>query len=73
MKDIITKINENQLTFPHWKNEHWSEDLIHHLDSLNRENDEMAEIISWFVVKALGETPKDSYKELRKQIDTALV
>jgi len=73
MKDIITKINENQLTFPHWKNEYWTEDLINHLDSLNRENNEMAEIIGWFVVKALGETPKDSYKELRKQIDTALL
>ena len=33
----------------------------------------MAEIIGWFIVKALGETPKSSYKELRKQIDTALV
>ena len=73
MKNIITKINENQLIFPHWKNEYWSEDLIHYLDSLNRENDEMAEIIGWFIVKALGKTPKDSYKELRKQIDTALV
>lgn len=73
MKDIITKINETQLTFPHCKNEYWAEDLINHLDSLNRENDEMAEIIGWFVVKALGQTPKSSYKELRKQIDTALV
>ena len=73
MKNIITKINENQLKFPHWKKEYWAEDLIDHLDSLNRKNDEMAEIIGWFVVKALGETPKDSYKELRKQIDTALV
>ena len=72
MKDIINKINENQLTFPHWKNEYWSEDLIHHLDSLDREHDEMAEIIGWFVVKALGKTPKNSYKELRQQIDIAL-
>lgn len=45
MKNIIAKINENQLTFPHWKNKYWSEDLIKYLDSLNRENDEMAEII----------------------------
>ena len=73
MKDIITKINENELEFPHWKNEYWSEDLINHLDSLNRENDEMAEIIGWFIVKALGKTPKSTYKELRKQIDTALL
>ena len=73
MKDIITKINENQLNFPYWKNEYWAEDLINHLDSLNKENNEMAEIISWFVVKALGETPKSSYKELRKQIDTVLL
>ena len=73
MKDIVAKINENQLTFPHWKNKYWSEDLIKYLDSLNRENDEMAEIIGWFIVKALGETPKSSYEELRQQIDTALV
>ncbi len=73
MKDIIAKINENQLTFPHWKDEYWSENLIHHLDSLDRENNELAEIIGWFIVKALGETPKSSYKDLRKQIDTALV
>ena len=73
MKDIISKINESQLTFPHWKDNYWSENLIDHLDELNRKNDELAEIISWFIVKALGETPKDSYKELRKQIDTALV
>lgn len=72
MKDIIAKINENQLRFPHWKNEYWSENLINHLDYLNREHDEMAEIIGWFVVKALGETPKSSYRELRRQIDTAL-
>ena len=72
MKDIINKINENKLAFPHWKNKYWSEDLINHLDSLDREHDEMAEIIGWFIVKALGRTPKNSYKELRKQIDIAL-
>ncbi len=73
MKDINRFINENEIQFPHWKDEYWSENLIHHLDSLNREKNELAEIISWFIVKALGETPKSSYKDLRKQIDTALV
>ena len=28
----------------------------------------MAEIIGCFIVKALGRTPKNSYKELRKQM-----
>lgn len=54
------------------ENEYWSEDLINHLDYLDREHDEMAKIIGWFIVKALGRTPKNSYKELRKQIDIAL-
>ena len=73
MKDIISKINESELKFPHWKDNYWSENLIDHLDSLNQNGDELAEIISWFIVKALGETPKSSYRDLRKQIDTALV
>lgn len=73
MKDIVTKINENELEFPHWKNEYWAEDLINHLDSLNRDKNDLAEIIGYFIVKALGKTPKSSYKDLRKQIDTSLL
>lgn len=73
MKDIKTKINESNLSFPKWKDEYWSENLIDHLDSLNQKGDEMADILAWFIVKGLGETPKSSYKDLRKQIDTALV
>lgn len=73
MKTIKTFINENKIQFPHWKDEYWAENLINHLDSLNREKNELAEIISWFIVKALGETPKSSYKDLRKQINTTLV
>lgn len=73
MKTIQTFINENKIQFPHWKDEYWAENLINHLDSLNREKNELAEIISWFIVKALGETPKSSYKDLRKQINTTLV